>query len=1530
MNMKKTLSKLAARAALALVLLPGASFAATTQIAQVPLLNLDGTGSVKPNLMLLFDNSGSMEYTYTPDHINDNICRGKLTLDQGQIACTPGHPPFMASDFNRQYYNPAIRYQPPVKWDGTSYPEQTSGNTTTWTKVPADGFGVQNKDLNGSNQTLINMSNGFPDIKWCTSSTSSDCRINTASYSYPDNTYTSPVATTATAPYYYNIGVAEYCSDEKLTKCTSVAIGAAAPAGYPVPAKVRWCDSTKLNNCQAKHVGTFIWPKFSTPVGTQISYGTLTIGASTSTLPMVIDKVEVYDPAASGTKVTITNGTSTASSGTDTALKQQTMANAIAASIIAKTGLSTSSYWACTRNPLGGVTDCAVFGITLPADNMLAVIPVSCGSTKSLSNCATINGSVTTNTRAGYIIAANSPKVYPTTSTSFLDVSGGTTQSSSTPKFDVKLGSNTIATGISPGISKTPSQVAAFAVTTIGTGGTVRAYLGGNSAGGTACAAKPNTTICLVNTNTTPANGADTPSGANLSKMNTIIFTGTPAVAQDGVPTTSTVLSNGTFAGSTLVRVNIVTGQSYPKGLNRTDCKGTSVCSYDEEMTNFANWYAYYKTRLQMMKTSVGIAFAAMNENYRVGYARLSAAATGAAMDMKPADFTGTNRSNWYTKLYSTTTSGSTPTRQAMDNVGRMFANLDPYNYASGQEVVQFPCQQNFMILTTDGYWNGGSTANVVNNDNKESSTRFCTKERACVDDRNQTQPSIADVALHWYNGGSSTGTVSLRPSLDDINGKGLVPAAAGENSHLHVKTYTLGLGIDGVMNYDPDYDTNPVAGGDFYNLRAGVTTGCPWNGGGAYVWPDPKVTDTSSFVQERVDDLWHAAINGHGKYFNANEPKDVVEGLSAALNKMQISTGAAAAAATSTPNISVEDNDIFADTFTTVEWYGELSKRKVDINTGEVGTKPVWTTSQVLGKAVGDASDTRTILMSDGNKGLKDFKYSAMTTLEKSWFDSKCSSMAQCTLLTADGRAIVNSGANLVDWLRGQQQYSDNDHFRAYAHDKDSGLPIVLGDIAGSKPAYLRDPRKSYSDSSYVAYKSLYASRPATTLTAANDGMLHAFETDAGNEVWAYAPRITMKKLWQRASTTFGSNHVYTTDGAPELADVQIGGEWRSILVAGMNGGGRGFYALDVTKGRDKPTPLWELCADSTICAKNDPDIGLTFGNPQFGKWQGKWVVLLTSGYNNVPGVDNVSTGSGEGILYVVDVSNGTILAKLSTKSGSTTTPSGLAKITAITDNPATDPVLTYVYGGDVLGQMWRFDLTDPAGTIKIVKMGDAGASQPITTRPDVTLCEVQDTSGGSIGQRVVLYGTGRLLDVPDISNADVQSLYLVKDDGTSVNLRGSNMVEQTLAEKDTGSTSGPDVFMLTSKPVDLRTQNGWYFDWKLNARERNNLDPKIVSGVANVVTNVPSASSSCSVGGTSNFYNVDVCRGSAISSDNIVGGTLSSDSGAVGFIVVRLPKGDLKMITTTAKGQFITSGKPEKDLQGAQPVGWRRVKGE
>lgn len=1529
------------------LLLSGGASADLTSIATLPLLNINGTGNVKPNLMLLYDNSGSMASHFTPDYVDDSTtCRNGTTMQTGTRGCTIGQPPFASADFNRQYYDPKVRYTPPVDASGNSYESMTRRYTANWTSVTTDGFGINNKDLLGANSASTNLATGFPDLKWCASN-NTGCVYNAATYTYPTDSRNTP-AVYLTNPYYYTINVASWCTNNSMTDCQDAPVGADAPDNFPVPAKVRWCTDKALTDCQAKYVGNYKYPRFGNPTATPVAaYGTITIGASRDNTSLRIKSVSVADPSGA---IIITRDAVTAAGGTNSTGEQQDLATALALSIINKTGLA-NQYLACVKSPGrdSGVAACSTYGINLAANNIVAVVPIDCGTgatSKTIGQCSVLSDS----SRSGWALSVDTDAVLikdsqrPTAIVTVTGSTGNDTSLNASTYLDSTVLINTSTTLR----SLNANSVASTIVSKIGTRGSIQAYVGGNTATDV-CAGYSKNVICLVD-NTTISGGRNVVMGTIKNNTNGLNFVALPtsvplASAIDTIPTTSTPIGGG---AAIFVRTDIVPGvTSYPKAIGRTDCSG-ATCTYDEEMTNFANWYAYYKSRNQMMKTAVGQAFQSLSSSYNVGIVSLSVAAGEKPMT-PPREFSSNNRADWYTSLYGMNGDQSTPIRQALHAIGKMYANLAPYNYDLKSAAVQYPCQQNFTFITTDGYWNGGAADSVVSNDNVESTARFCSRSDGCVDPAVQSANSLADVALYWYNGGSNSAVASLRTDLEDWKKKGLVPAASGDNQRLHMNTYALGLGVDGIMNYEPNYDTLPTSGGDFFNLKNGVTKGCPWNGGGAYNWPDPKTGDSSGSAayQSRVDDLWHAAINGHGKYFSASDPTQVVQGLSSALTNIQVRVGAASAAATSTPNISQEDNDIFSSTFTTVKWSGELSDRKIDTATGIVGTAISWSSSDTVGLKVGNTSDSRLILMLDTSKptpSLKNFKYAEMTATERAWFDNKCNLLSQCAGLTVANQTIVNSGATIVGWLRGQQAYADDNILRAYARtDKTpanaSGpLPIVIGDIASSKPAYLREPRKAYGSAEYAAFKTRWAARAPRVFVAANDGMLHAFDAKTGEERWAYVPRMTMKKLPAQASLTYGLNHQFTTDGAPEIGDVQIGTEFRSLLVAGLNAGGRGFYALDVTDPSASPKAMWELCADPTLCSNADPDIGLSFGNPQFGTWKDdggvqRWVVFLTSGYNNVPGSDGVNTGDGKGYLYVVDAATGRILKKTSTGAGDTTTPSGFARATAVTPNPQVDPLVTQVYGGDDLGKMWRFDFS-AGGTPSVVLMGDAGSSHPITTKPDVTLCEVATTDAQGMvtsgTTKTVIFGTGRLLDLGDIRDLTTQSVYVLKDSTTGI--KSSEWRTAPAMSKQTLSTTDAGNYKISGPAVNLGIQAGWFFDLDQNKGERVNLDPRVVSGTLNVVSNIPTNSDACSVGGTSNLYQLDVCTGKPLLNDvtdgMITGRGLSNDAAVVGYIIVGLSNGDKKAVGTTAKGDTVTVSMPSAKQQDPRKGGWRRVR--
>jgi Tfp pilus assembly protein, tip-associated adhesin PilY1 len=213
-----------------------------------------------------------------------------------------------------------------------------------------------------------------------------------------------------------------------------------------------------------------------------------------------------------------------------------------------------------------------------------------------------------------------------------------------------------------------------------------------------------------------------------------------------------------------------------------------------------------------------------------------------------------------------------------------------------------------------------------------------------------------------------------------------------------------------------------------------------------------------------------------------------------------------------------------------------------------------------------------------------------------------------------------------------------------------------------------------------------------------------------------------------------------------------------------GLNAGGKGYYALDITTPGVPPTPLWEFKQDAATCPATSPsavnntadcNLGLSFGKPVITKLAGTWVVMVTSGYNNV---NTASNGlDGVGFLYRAQAADGKIIYKIATGAGTAATPSGLGQINNYVDNVVVDNTTLRAYGGDVLGNMWRFDfMPAPTATLLASAKDLSNNPQPITVRPE--LAELD-------GKPFVMFGTGKLLGASDVTDPQVQSVYGFRD---------------------------------------------------------------------------------------------------------------------------------------------------------------------
>ncbi|MEZ5581866.1 MAG: PilC/PilY family type IV pilus protein [Candidatus Competibacteraceae bacterium] len=343
-----------------------------------------------------------------------------------------------------------------------------------------------------------------------------------------------------------------------------------------------------------------------------------------------------------------------------------------------------------------------------------------------------------------------------------------------------------------------------------------------------------------------------------------------------------------------------------------------------------------------------------------------------------------------------------------------------------------------------------------------------------------------------------------------------------------------------------------------------------------------------------------------------------------------------------------------------------------------------------------------------------------------------------------------------------------------------------------------------------------------------ANDGGVHGFDAETGEELIYYVPRGVYTQLSQLTSQTYG--HKYFADAPPAAGDAFLDGEWVTVVVGGLGAGGQGIYALNVTNPGDAggSTSLFsESDADDLVLwdftDKDDPHLGRTYGEPQIVKMpNGKWAAVIGNGYNNSEDDDTDGfctdgdpdtycrvSDTGHAYLFILFLEGpgndgvwdlGTDYIRIDTGVGDVATPNGLS--TPFVADANFDFVADLIVAGDVYGNVWRFDLLDSCEysdtELRYLCSGDSGVSgatsnwkvafednsapaplfvtnggtlgtqtgQPITTRPLVSFHPVFPEQGFA-----VYFGTGKYLETGDNEdeNQITQSYYAVWDKNDS-----------------------------------------------------------------------------------------------------------------------------------------------------------------
>jgi type IV pilus assembly protein PilY1 len=653
-------------------------------------------------------------------------------------------------------------------------------------------------------------------------------------------------------------------------------------------------------------------------------------------------------------------------------------------------------------------------------------------------------------------------------------------------------------------------------------------------------------------------------SGVRLRVQYTITTPGTPADPRTGVAGANCATSG--------------TGAAWRDCQFALPDDGDPSGNRDEagEKANYANWYQYHRTRMKVAKAGASEAFSLIGDNLRIGFDSINRNNTGIPFNIQVGTddglFRDTNKSSWYSALFSVTGENSTLLHRALQRAGNYFSDTtstnNPWKTSSARDLIS--CRQNFAILTTDGYWNSTSGYTSVGDADGTAGPTTITgpgrpdytyavanpyRDDPALDVSHRTD-TLADVAMHYWKTDLTTLTNNVSTSTDD-------PAF-----WQHMVTFGVSIGLKGTLNPDTDLP----------GLQAGTTR-----------WTDARPDSPGTTGAFRIDDLWHAAVNGRGSFIVAANADEFAAGL---LNAFELVASREGSASNVTANSTsfTDDTKVFQASYRSGAWWGELLAFQA--TAAGVAATESWKASEGL----------------DGTRKFFTWDPTIGTDGDGATFPTS----AQTTALDASTRSTAPiTGANNVAYLKGSR-----------TGEQPSGAlrqrTWVLGDIVNSSPFYTKD-----SDTIFVG---------------SNDGMLHAFDADDGTELFAYVPAgIDLSALKELSNPRY--EHAYFVDG-PIVVSSLLQTPSKNYLVGALGRGGRGLFGLDVTSPAtfDATNVLWEL---------SDADLGNVLGEPliaTLNDGSNTKVAIVGNGLNS---------DSGNAVLLVVDIATGEVLERLDTGKG-------------------------------------------------------------------------------------------------------------------------------------------------------------------------------------------------------------------------------------------------------------------------------------
>ncbi len=638
-----------------------------------------------------------------------------------------------------------------------------------------------------------------------------------------------------------------------------------------------------------------------------------------------------------------------------------------------------------------------------------------------------------------------------------------------------------------------------------------------------------------------------------------------------------------------------------------------------------------------------------------------------------------------------------------------------------------------------------------------------------------------------------------------------------------------------------------------------------------------PENFDPYTRTTDLPTDWWNTTgdtVYGQSKpdnYFTAGKADEMISGLTQAFASIAGNLRAYTTSfSTAAPQVAQTGTASYSAQYDASSWTGELSAATTvfDVSTSQPSNTVAWNFSTKLAtQAAGNGWDTgrRIVTWNTDSNGPVPLRLASLSAAQKTALDT-----------------VYRSGddsADYLNYLRGQTLHEEGSTTVGSSQAYRKRLQLV-GDIVGSKPRAVGPPSMPFSSATnpgYGSFRTTWTSRKTVVYVGTNAGMLHAVDGTTsgtgGSELFAYVPGALFQGptntpqvngLAARGNPTF--NHKYMLDATPAIFDIDLGRtvggtgtDWRSVLVGGMGKGGKSYFAIDVTNPAAFTSE--SVVATKVLWEFSHPDLGYTYGEPAAVKTRKYgWVLVFGSGYGNT---------DGKGYFFIVNPRNGTLLEKISTGVGNTTTEAGLAHVKAFVLD-RTDNTADSVYGGDLLGNLWRLDLragsndTIPAPQ-KLATLLDANNDpRPVTSRPSIIIQPITNT-------RWVAVGTGQLLDASDAPSAQMQAMYAIKD-GTGL---GFNATAPTGFSFPFTSSKLLKLTDLTQAiTLNTTTQIGWYVELGTSSGQgwRMISDPTSYYGSVEFTTMLPNGDA-CNPSGSSRVYAIELGTGqsSLVGSDDV-----------------------------------------------------------